>query len=216
MVNEVQNGCASAPRYGIADDAGARPGRDMSLAIDVRRRGRKSALTMARRTLAPVAPTASVDQENAFAEWLELRRGPSFGAAGPARRAGCGRVRSGASRERFQFMQVVWCSALPVVHDSANLPRPTSKIRGSVFTNHCEFSVHNPSSVGGTLPITLGEQSMSVFKRFLRDESGATAIEYGLIAAGISVAIIATVNTLGGQLKNTFSNVSGQLGNAGK
>jgi pilus assembly protein Flp/PilA len=52
--------------------------------------------------------------------------------------------------------------------------------------------------------------------RFLRDESGATAIEYGLIAAGISVAIIATVNTLGGQLKNTFSNVSGQLGNAGK
>jgi pilus assembly protein Flp/PilA len=56
---------------------------------------------------------------------------------------------------------------------------------------------------------------MSVFKRFLRDESGATAIEYGLIAAGISVAIIATVNTLGSQLKNTFSSVSSQLGNAG-
>ena len=52
--------------------------------------------------------------------------------------------------------------------------------------------------------------------RFLRDESGATAIEYGLIAAGISVAIIVTVNTLGGQLNNTFSNVSTQLGNAGK
>ena len=57
---------------------------------------------------------------------------------------------------------------------------------------------------------------MSVFKRFLRDESGATAIEYGLIAAGISVAIIAVVNSLGGQLKNTFSSVSSQLGNAGK
>ena len=57
---------------------------------------------------------------------------------------------------------------------------------------------------------------MSVFKRFLRDESGATAIEYGLIAAGISVAIIAPVNTLGGQLKNPFSSVSSQLGNAGK
>lgn len=56
---------------------------------------------------------------------------------------------------------------------------------------------------------------MSVFKRFLGDESGATAIEYGLIAAGISVAIIATVNTLGSQLKNTFSSVSSQLGNAG-
>ena len=52
--------------------------------------------------------------------------------------------------------------------------------------------------------------------QFAMDESGATAIEYGLIAAGISVAIIAVVNSLGGQLKNTFSNVSGQLDNAGK
>ena len=57
---------------------------------------------------------------------------------------------------------------------------------------------------------------MSPFKRFLHDESGATAIEYGLIAAAISVAIIAVVNNLGSQLKNTFSNVSSQLGNAGK
>ena len=51
---------------------------------------------------------------------------------------------------------------------------------------------------------------------FLRDNSGATAIEYGLIAAGISVAIIAVVNTLGGQLKTTFSTVSTSLANAGK
>ncbi len=57
---------------------------------------------------------------------------------------------------------------------------------------------------------------MKSVARFLRDESGATAIEYGLIAAGISVAIIAVVNTLGGQLKNTFSYVSTTLGNAGK
>jgi pilus assembly protein Flp/PilA len=56
----------------------------------------------------------------------------------------------------------------------------------------------------------------SLLLRFARDTSGATAIEYGLIAAGISVAIIAVVNTLGGQLQNTFSSVSGQLGNAGK
>ena len=55
-----------------------------------------------------------------------------------------------------------------------------------------------------------------MFKRFLLDESGATAIEYGLIAAGISVAIIAVMNSLGGQLKNTFSTVSKQLGNSGK
>jgi len=57
---------------------------------------------------------------------------------------------------------------------------------------------------------------MSMFNHFLRDERGATAIEYGLIAAGISVAIIAVVNTLGGQLSNTFSNVSTQLGTAGR
>jgi pilus assembly protein Flp/PilA len=48
-------------------------------------------------------------------------------------------------------------------------------------------------------------------KAFLRDESGATAIEYGLIAAGISVAIIATVNALGTKLNTTFSTVSTQL-----
>jgi len=57
---------------------------------------------------------------------------------------------------------------------------------------------------------------MSMFNHFLRDERGATAIEYGLIAAGISVAIIAVVNTLGGQLSNTFSNVSTQMGTAGR
>jgi pilus assembly protein Flp/PilA len=52
-------------------------------------------------------------------------------------------------------------------------------------------------------------------KRFARDESGATAIEYGLIAAGISVAIITVVNGLGKQLTSTFSNVSDALKNAG-
>jgi pilus assembly protein Flp/PilA len=52
---------------------------------------------------------------------------------------------------------------------------------------------------------------MSLFKSFLRNESGATAIEYGLIAAGISVAIIAVVNGLGTKLTNTFSNVTSQM-----
>jgi pilus assembly protein Flp/PilA len=53
-------------------------------------------------------------------------------------------------------------------------------------------------------------------KSFANDESGATAIEYGLIAAGISVAIITVVNTLGTQLKSTFTNISTQLATAGK
>ena len=46
---------------------------------------------------------------------------------------------------------------------------------------------------------------------FLKNESGATAIEYGLIAAGISIAIIAVVNGLGTKLNTTFSSVSTQL-----
>jgi pilus assembly protein Flp/PilA len=52
---------------------------------------------------------------------------------------------------------------------------------------------------------------MSMFKKFLKDESGATAIEYGLIAAGISVAIIAVVQGLGTKLNSTFSSVSNAL-----
>ena len=48
----------------------------------------------------------------------------------------------------------------------------------------------------------------NLVSRFVKDESGATAIEYGLIAAGIAVAIIAAVNTLGGTLNNTFTNVN--------
>ena len=47
---------------------------------------------------------------------------------------------------------------------------------------------------------------------FVSDDNGATAIEYGLIAAGISVAIIAVVNGLGTQLTSTFNSIATQLG----
>ncbi len=49
---------------------------------------------------------------------------------------------------------------------------------------------------------------MNLVSRFMRDESGATAIEYGLIAAGIAVAIITVVATLGSNLNGTFSKVA--------
>ena len=52
---------------------------------------------------------------------------------------------------------------------------------------------------------------MPTFAQFLRNDSGATAIEYGLIAAGISVAIIAIVNGLGTTLNGVFTNVNTQL-----
>lgn len=52
---------------------------------------------------------------------------------------------------------------------------------------------------------------MSKVIAFLKNESGATAIEYGLIAAGISIAIIAVVQGLGTKLNTTFSSISTQL-----
>ena len=51
----------------------------------------------------------------------------------------------------------------------------------------------------------------SPLARFAKDESGATAIEYGLIAAGISVAIITVVGTVGTKLNTTFTSVSTAL-----
>jgi pilus assembly protein Flp/PilA len=50
-----------------------------------------------------------------------------------------------------------------------------------------------------------------IVRAFLKDESGATAIEYGLIAAGISVAIIAVVQGLGTNLNTTFGSVQTAL-----
>ena len=52
---------------------------------------------------------------------------------------------------------------------------------------------------------------MKYLGRFLRDESGATAIEYGLIAAGIAVVIIVAVNATGNNLSNTFNSVANSV-----
>ena len=54
----------------------------------------------------------------------------------------------------------------------------------------------------------------NLFRRFIDDESVATAIEYGLIAAGIAVAIIVAVNAVGTDLSSLFGRVSAKL-NAG-
>ncbi|MFL0694709.1 MAG: Flp family type IVb pilin [Agrobacterium tumefaciens] len=53
-----------------------------------------------------------------------------------------------------------------------------------------------------------------LFARFVKDESGATAIEYGLIAALISVALITGATTLGGALNDTFQNISTEMQDA--
>jgi pilus assembly protein Flp/PilA len=52
---------------------------------------------------------------------------------------------------------------------------------------------------------------MTFFKNLVRDEQGATAIEYGLIAALIAVAAITAMSTLGTTLSGTFSNVNSKM-----
>jgi pilus assembly protein Flp/PilA len=53
--------------------------------------------------------------------------------------------------------------------------------------------------------------SVKIIARFLKDETAATAIEYGLIAAGIALAIIAAVNGLGSKLNTRFSSINSSL-----
>ncbi len=60
-------------------------------------------------------------------------------------------------------------------------------------------------------PQLLGVHTMTFISRFVKNESGATAIEYGLIAAGIAVAIIGVVTTLGTNLTGTFNSVATEM-----
>ncbi len=57
---------------------------------------------------------------------------------------------------------------------------------------------------------------MSIFNRFMNDESGATAIEYSLIAALVSVAIITVLGTVGTELTNVFTKIGNSLKTAAK
>ena len=57
---------------------------------------------------------------------------------------------------------------------------------------------------------------MTFFKNMIRDEQGATAIEYGLIAALIAVAAITAMQSLGNELSTTFNNVKTELTEANK
>lgn len=75
----------------------------------------------------------------------------------------------------------------------------------------------SPMSAGASLevqarkPDVRSVRMLNRLRAFLKDDSGATAIEYGLIAAGISVAIIAVVNGLGTSLNAKFKSISTQL-----
>ena len=65
--------------------------------------------------------------------------------------------------------------------------------------------------IRGTVTLTHWEFDMKLVQRFLKDESGATAIEYGLIAAGISVVIITVVTNIGTALTAKFQKIADAL-----
>jgi pilus assembly protein Flp/PilA len=77
--------------------------------------------------------------------------------------------------------------------------------------SNCIFRQHCGQLKTKALIVKENRKMKKLVRRFLGDDSGATAIEYGLIAAGISVAIIAVVNGLGTKLNTTFSSISSQL-----
>ena len=72
--------------------------------------------------------------------------------------------------------------------------------------------IHNAVS-GVALP--MWEKDMKNVVRFLKDKSGATAIEYGLIAALIAVAVISGVTALGSNANSTFTTVSDEMASSG-
>ena len=61
------------------------------------------------------------------------------------------------------------------------------------------------------LMMSLYAKTESTIRAFVRDESGATAIEYALIASGVAVAIIAAVNSLGTKISTKFTSISTSL-----
>lgn len=71
--------------------------------------------------------------------------------------------------------------------------------------------VHDGSDETGATNKRQGRSNMNILTRFLKDESGATAIEYGLIAALISVGIVAGVTSMGSSLQSVFTKLGGKL-----
>ncbi|WP_424926875.1 Flp family type IVb pilin [Amaricoccus tamworthensis] len=83
----------------------------------------------------------------------------------------------------------------------------------NVCVDRQRVEARSKSEVSGVFPMSKLAKFSS---RFLRDEEGATAIEYGLLAALIAVAIITTAGFLGDEIDQTFKNVESELAAANK
>lgn len=81
----------------------------------------------------------------------------------------------------------------------------------TAITSHRAIPPSLPAAIQRPFTFEVYRGSMVTVRRFLVDESGATAIEYGLIAAGIALAIIAVVNGLGTKLNTKFTSINTSL-----
>ena len=95
--------------------------------------------------------------------------------------------------------------------DRANQSRnDTFTVTAIILLNLETMSQHLRGRVSGVIHLPEGP-TMMLLAKFLKDQSAATAIEYGLIAAGISVAIVVVVQTTGTNLNATFTTVANAL-----
>ena len=142
--------------------------------------------------------------------------------AGPAhRRNGQYARQTTAGNDRGNCLAPCFCLAklAAIRRASSFVSRPVADlIYSSAYLNLQCVNLHlnNPKLIHTSTPwamrqTTSGANMRQFLARFEKDQSAATAIEYALIAAGISVVIIAAVNGIGTQLNTTFSSVSTQL-----
>jgi pilus assembly protein Flp/PilA len=146
----------------------------------------------------------------------------------PVRKNAQGKYRQAGQQSEFDKVQshgfsIAWRwprRERPSRHASVwSRPAASSPERQTDFVNSDKFSVPNLltlrwkplDNAGVEASQHSGGNVARTVLNFLSDESGATAIEYGLIAAGISLAIIAIVNTLGGTLNTKFTDINTSL-----
>jgi pilus assembly protein Flp/PilA len=130
------------------------------------------------------------------------------------------RAPAAARGEAAWFYKPGWNSSVSRCSQDGNSANIFS-IAKTLFTAR-RVRVHLPTSLTGSKattdrfslsqPGSKGNNPMSkLLKRFVNDESGATAIEYGLIAALIAMAIIAGAGLIGGELDEKFRSIAGSL-----
>ena len=97
-------------------------------------------------------------------------------------------------------------------------PRESSLSRNARYLPDLRAQMRNvtvlPPPVSGGAPPGPGGPMIRVLRLFRRNRSGATAIEYGLVAAGISVAIIGALTLVGSEIQSTFTTIAAAVDNA--